>query len=243
MTRGATSSICRSRKGPHCSVSAGSGSRLSGGRHLTVLVMNTSSRESPRAKSMELSSRPARPTKGSPCRSSLAPGPSPIHHPLGIAGAGPEHRAVARAMQRAGDAPPHRGLELRPPEGGDRPPGTRGGSDRTGGGSHPRGRSRIRGGCGYCASRGGGRDRQGTRVRDTPRHGRRRGLRPGRRRRAAGHVDGDPHPGEEAPPLRARDHESGRRTLSPGAIFRRWRARRTCISVSTGPDRAYSPNA
>jgi hypothetical protein len=40
--------------------------------------MKTSPRSNPAARSIELSSWPARPTKGSPCRSSSAPGASPI---------------------------------------------------------------------------------------------------------------------------------------------------------------------
>ena len=55
----------------------GPGSRLPGGRHFKTFAMYTCSRGNPMASSMELSSCPARPTKGSPRRSSSAPGASP----------------------------------------------------------------------------------------------------------------------------------------------------------------------
>ena len=61
------------------SISLGCGSRLLGGRHLTVLQMNTSLRSSPISPRSLLRSLPAWPTNGSPCLSSLAPGASPTN--------------------------------------------------------------------------------------------------------------------------------------------------------------------
>ena len=78
ISRGRISSICRCRWGEHCATSAGSGLRLPGGRHLSTLAIYTLA---PRARliaaSIASSSLPACPTKGSPCRSSSAPGASP----------------------------------------------------------------------------------------------------------------------------------------------------------------------
>src|SRR5881396_98837 len=54
-----------------------SGWRFSGGRHFTTLQMYTSLRWRPMASIIWVSSFPARPTKGNPCASSSAPGPSP----------------------------------------------------------------------------------------------------------------------------------------------------------------------
>ena len=76
-------------------------------------------RLSPMARSIELSSCPARPTNGSPCRSSSAPGASPItsHSRLRIAdaeyrlGAGPVQLAAGAARDLARAALPR----LRPP--------------------------------------------------------------------------------------------------------------------------------
>ena len=75
---GSISSIWRSKYGRHAATSLGSGSRLSGGRHFTTLVMNTSSRVSGIAASSSSSNLPERPTNGRPCLSSLNPGPSPM---------------------------------------------------------------------------------------------------------------------------------------------------------------------
>ena len=79
MIFGRITSTCRIRKGEQVSISSRSGARFCGGRHFTTLAMYTSSRRSPMAAIMLLSSCPARPTKGSPCSSSSAPGPSPIN--------------------------------------------------------------------------------------------------------------------------------------------------------------------
>src|ERR1700743_2783554 len=77
MIFGFNNAICRSRKGMHSAASAGFGSRLPGGRHFKTFAMYTCSRGKPMASSMELSNCPARPTNGSPLRSSSAPGASP----------------------------------------------------------------------------------------------------------------------------------------------------------------------
>ena len=71
--------------------------------------MNTCERSRPIAFSMLLSSWPARPTKGSPCASSSAPGASPIDHPLRLAISDAENGLRARFLQAAqraaGDGP------------------------------------------------------------------------------------------------------------------------------------------
>ena len=79
ITRGSISSIWRSRYGQQASISSGCGSRLPGGRDLRMLAMKTSSRRSPISPSSWVSSCPARPTNGSPWRSSSAPGASPMN--------------------------------------------------------------------------------------------------------------------------------------------------------------------
>ena len=78
MIFGLSSAIWFDRYGRQFETSAGFGSRLPGGRHLRMLAMNTVSRGRPMASSIALSNWPARPTNGSPCRSSSAPGASPI---------------------------------------------------------------------------------------------------------------------------------------------------------------------
>src|SRR4051812_35129549 len=69
----------RSSHGMQCATSGAFGSRLSGGRALTTLVIQTSSRTSPAAASSSPSSLPARPTNGRPSSSSVAPGASPTN--------------------------------------------------------------------------------------------------------------------------------------------------------------------
>src|SRR3989442_348913 len=67
------------RNGAQAASSSASGLRLPGGRHKTALVIKASvSRERFTDASIFVSSCPARPTNGSPCASSSAPGPSPI---------------------------------------------------------------------------------------------------------------------------------------------------------------------
>ncbi len=78
MILGLSSAIWFDRYGRQRDTSSGFGSRLPGGRHLRMLAMNTVSRGRPMASSMALSNWPARPTNGSPWRSSSAPGASPI---------------------------------------------------------------------------------------------------------------------------------------------------------------------
>ena len=78
MIFGSMSSRILSSQGRQARHSSGSGSRFSGGRHFTILVMNTFRfRESPTCSSIWSRSCPLRPTKGLPCSSSLRPGPSP----------------------------------------------------------------------------------------------------------------------------------------------------------------------
>src|SRR6266545_6238393 len=76
-TRGAINSSERNRYAWQLSISCGSGSRLPGGRQRRTLVTNTSPRVRPISPSRVSSSRPAWPTNGTPCLSSLAPGASP----------------------------------------------------------------------------------------------------------------------------------------------------------------------
>ena len=76
-TAGSRTSSWRRRYGAQAAISSGCGSRLSGGRHLTTFVMNTSSRRQPIEASSLTSRSPARPMNGRPSRSSLKPGPSP----------------------------------------------------------------------------------------------------------------------------------------------------------------------
>src|SRR5579872_708279 len=84
ITFGDTICSSRSRYSRQFAISSGDGARLVSrplsvlvARHLIVFVMKTSSRRSPMAASILFSSSPARPTKGSPWRSSCSPGPSP----------------------------------------------------------------------------------------------------------------------------------------------------------------------
>ena len=62
-----------------CATSGAFGSRFFGGRALTTLVIQTSSRTSPASASSSPSSLPARPTNGRPSSSSVAPGASPTN--------------------------------------------------------------------------------------------------------------------------------------------------------------------
>ena len=79
ITTGLMRAICACRNGEHCSISSGSGLRLSGGRHFTTFAMYTCSRARPIALMICVSNCPARPTNGSPFQSSSAPGPSPMN--------------------------------------------------------------------------------------------------------------------------------------------------------------------
>ena len=79
ISAGSSTSSWRWRYGAQAAISSGCGSRLSGGRHLTMFVMKTSSRLQPSGARNFVSSAPARPTNGRPSRSSLNPGPSPTN--------------------------------------------------------------------------------------------------------------------------------------------------------------------
>lgn len=79
MTRGSMVSICRLRYGVQAFISAGSGSRLSGGLHLMMFAMNTSSLRMGIDAMSSSSSFPALPTNGRPDKSSSLPGPSPMN--------------------------------------------------------------------------------------------------------------------------------------------------------------------
>ncbi len=74
---GSRISSWRFRYGAQAATSSGSGSRLSGGRHLTTFVMKTSSRRHSIEPRSLTSRSPARPMNGRPRRSSLKPGASP----------------------------------------------------------------------------------------------------------------------------------------------------------------------
>src|SRR5262249_42586589 len=82
---GSISASRRSSHGAHASISSGCGSRLPGGRHFTTFAMYTSSRVKPIPSMSWVSSWPARPTNGSPFRSSCSPGPSPTNMRLASA--------------------------------------------------------------------------------------------------------------------------------------------------------------
>ena len=94
---GLISAIWRSRYSLQAAISSGIGSRLPGGRCLTMFVMNTSSRLRPARPSISVSSLPAGPTNGLPWASSWKPGPSPTNRisAFGVALAG---HAVAGAL-------------------------------------------------------------------------------------------------------------------------------------------------
>lgn len=77
MICGETIAICDSRYLEQECISSGMGSRLSGGLHLTILVMKISDLVSEILSRSESRSLPAAPTNGTPCWSSLYPGASP----------------------------------------------------------------------------------------------------------------------------------------------------------------------
>ena len=77
--------ICSIRYGRQVCISTGVGARLPDepcgmlGRHFKMLAMYTSPRANPIVSIILVSNWPARPTNGSPCASSSAPGASPIN--------------------------------------------------------------------------------------------------------------------------------------------------------------------
>ena len=77
ITRGRTAPISSIKYLRHASNSLAAGSRFSGGRQRTLFVTNTSSRRNPACSNISLSTCPARPTNGTPWRSSVKPGASP----------------------------------------------------------------------------------------------------------------------------------------------------------------------
>ena len=89
MSSGSISSIWRSRYLRQAAISPGIGSRLLGGRHLTILAIYTCSRDIPMDCSSSSRKLPAGPTKGRPWRSSCAPGPSPMNSSSASAGPSP----------------------------------------------------------------------------------------------------------------------------------------------------------
>ena len=116
-TAGSRTSSCRRRYGAQAAISSGCGSRLSGGRHLTTLVMKTSSRRQPIDASSLTSRSPARPTNGRPSRSSLKPGPSPTKTTSVSGSPSPGTALRPRLVQAAVRADPDLGgdlLERRP---------------------------------------------------------------------------------------------------------------------------------
>ena len=62
--------ICRCSHGMQAAISSGAGVRFPGGRHFRMFAMKTWLRSIPNFFSVFVSSWPARPTNGSPCRSS-----------------------------------------------------------------------------------------------------------------------------------------------------------------------------
>lgn len=78
ITSGATRSICWSSQYAQVCASVRVGTRLFGGLHLTILAIKTSALLQPEAETIRSKSWPAGPTKGRPCLSSWAPGPSPM---------------------------------------------------------------------------------------------------------------------------------------------------------------------
>ena len=79
ITFGLAKRICLARSGMQHFASSGVGARFSGGRHLTMLQIWYSSGLRPYASTRSVRRRPACPTNGRPCSSSLAPGPSPTN--------------------------------------------------------------------------------------------------------------------------------------------------------------------
>src|SRR5947208_2723908 len=77
MTRGRRTSRCRRSQISQAVISSGSGSRFSGGRCRTTLVMNTLRRSRPMPASSSSRNWPAAPTNGFPWTSSWYPGASP----------------------------------------------------------------------------------------------------------------------------------------------------------------------
>lgn len=71
--------ICVLSHSSQADISSGKGTRLFGGRHLTTLVIYTSFLSISAAFKICVRSCPALPTKGRPCASSSAPGPSPMN--------------------------------------------------------------------------------------------------------------------------------------------------------------------
>ena len=76
ITGGCSRAVSARRYCMQASCSSGRGSRLPGGWHFTILVINTSLRLSPADVSRMSSTLPAGPTKGIPCKSSCLPGAS-----------------------------------------------------------------------------------------------------------------------------------------------------------------------
>lgn len=78
MILGETTAICDSKYCEQALNSSGNGSLLSGGLHLTMLVIKISVLDREISARSESRSLPAAPTKGTPCWSSLYPGASPM---------------------------------------------------------------------------------------------------------------------------------------------------------------------
>src|SRR3989449_1027191 len=89
ITCGLRSSIGRNRYGAQAAISSYGGWRFSGGRHFTMLQMNTRSRGNSIAARILVRSSPAGPTNGRPVSSSTRPGPSPTTTRRASAGPSP----------------------------------------------------------------------------------------------------------------------------------------------------------
>lgn len=100
MIRGLMMRSCPTRNILHASISDFSGFLFSGGLQQTTLQMYTSCREKPMASIILFNSCPARPMKGRPSLSSLAPGPSPTKATGGLSIAPSPKTLLVRPCQR-----------------------------------------------------------------------------------------------------------------------------------------------
>ena len=89
ISMGSSSSIWRSKYLLQAAISVGTGSRLSGGRHLTMFAMYTWALVMPMDCSRSSRKFPAGPTNGRPRRSSWNPGPSPMNSISAASGPSP----------------------------------------------------------------------------------------------------------------------------------------------------------
>lgn len=104
---GLMASTMPTTRGQHSSCSSSRGSRFSGGRQATVLVMKVARLVTPASRSAQSSSCPAAPTNGTPCASSSAPGASPIKTSLALAEPDPKTMRLRVRESRHSQHPSH----------------------------------------------------------------------------------------------------------------------------------------